>query len=153
MNFSANFLAFFILTAALAYFLLVKKDDLRLGVFCASVLISLIAAELLKHGFGYHRPFMTLDEISPLFFVGGADSFPSGHATVFAAVATALFIEHRRLGLAATLLALIMGASRIAAGVHYMEDILAGFLLGVLLTLSLYQAAGILRNKKSKRED
>jgi membrane-associated phospholipid phosphatase len=67
-------------------------------------------------------------------FAGGY-GFPSGHATGSAAVylglAAVLTIgsRRRRLGAAAVLVAAI-GFSRIALGLHYLVDVLAGFALG-----------------------
>lgn len=64
-------------------------------------------------------------------------SFPSGHAQATASLATVLVLLASRAGprtaLAAGLggFSIAVGLSRIAAGVHYPVDVLAGWLLGV----------------------
>jgi membrane-associated phospholipid phosphatase len=95
----------------------------------------------LKAGFGRQRPYFA----DPL-AVESSFSFPSGHATVSLAVYGALgFLLARRaatwrgralwLG-AATVLILLIGASRLFLGVHFLSDVLAGFSAGLVwLTL------------------
>ncbi|WP_338809386.1 phosphatase PAP2 family protein [Neisseria leonii] len=71
-------------------------------------------------------------------------SFPSGHATYAAALAAALFINHRRspqhaLWLAGGILfALAMGLSRLILGVHYPTDIAAGWITGTACVVLLH---------------
>ncbi|MET9359720.1 phosphatase PAP2 family protein [Streptomyces sp. NPDC006632] len=57
-------------------------------------------------------------------------AFPSNHTTVVAAAAVALFFVDRRLGAAATMAALVMGASRVYVGAHYPHDVLVAFVVG-----------------------
>jgi undecaprenyl-diphosphatase len=60
-------------------------------------------------------------------------SFPSNHTAICAAFAIALFLVHRRWGLLAGVLALLMAMSRMVVGVHYPHDVIAGLLLGGLV--------------------
>jgi hypothetical protein len=59
-------------------------------------------------------------------------SFPSGHTSTFALLAGvwALTTTRRSLSLAALSLAILVGISRMAVGVHWPTDVLAGFALG-----------------------
>ena len=58
-------------------------------------------------------------------------SFPSDHATVMAAVAVALLLGGRSLaGWLALVATLAVGLGRVALGVHFASDIVAGMLLG-----------------------
>lgn len=73
----------------------------------------------------------------------GSYGFPSGHATtvtvVYVGLATVLAVgsRRRRLGGAALVVA-VVSLSRLALGVHYLPDVLAGFALGlVVLAASL----------------
>lgn len=68
-------------------------------------------------------------------------SFPSNHAVIAFAAATALFFVRRSLGLLAGVAALPMAASRVWVGVHYPHDVLAGALVGILVAAPLTLAA------------
>jgi undecaprenyl-diphosphatase len=60
-------------------------------------------------------------------------SFPSGHAAGSFAFATFVLATHRRAGMALAALATLVAISRVALGVHYPSDVLAGALLGAAL--------------------
>ncbi|MEU7615165.1 phosphatase PAP2 family protein [Micromonospora rifamycinica] len=62
-------------------------------------------------------------------------SFPSNHATIAGALATAIGLLSPRWGLLAAPLALLAAFSRVFVGVHYPHDVLAGLLLGLTVTL------------------
>ncbi|MER7959723.1 phosphatase PAP2 family protein [Streptomyces sp. NPDC096030] len=64
-------------------------------------------------------------------------SFVSDHATLAMAIAVALFVAHRRLGLAAIGLAFAEGFCRVYMGVHYPTDVIGGFALGTAVVLLL----------------
>lgn len=68
-------------------------------------------------------------------------SFPSNHTAVAAASMAALLLAHRRAGLYAVPLTLLMAASRVWVGVHYPHDVLAGLLLGALVAFPLALAS------------
>ncbi len=59
-------------------------------------------------------------------------SFPSGHTSSSFAFATAVAANNKKLGVAAYVLAALIGFSRIYLGVHYFTDVLAGAVLGVV---------------------
>ncbi|MCD7859363.1 MAG: phosphatase PAP2 family protein [Firmicutes bacterium] len=60
-----------------------------------------------------------------------AGSFPSGHANASFAAATALTFFHKKLGIAALVLALLIALTRLYLYVHYPTDILCGIATGV----------------------
>lgn len=63
-------------------------------------------------------------------------SFPSNHAVVAAAMAAALFLVGRRLGIVASVAALLMGLSRVYVGAHYPHDVVAALVVGVVIGLA-----------------
>ncbi len=62
-------------------------------------------------------------------------SFPSGHTSSSFAFATAVAANNKKIGVAAYVLAALIGFSRIYLGVHYFTDVLAGAVLGVIYGL------------------
>jgi membrane-associated phospholipid phosphatase len=82
----------------------------------------------LKLIFQVPRPFQALS-ITPLFREPGF-SFPSEHAAVYSAIAVAMFAIDRRAGWIFSVLAVLVGLSRMVVGVHYPFDVLVGFALG-----------------------
>ncbi|MFF3839138.1 phosphatase PAP2 family protein [Streptomyces sp. NPDC001930] len=62
-------------------------------------------------------------------------SFPSNHATLAGAAAVTLWFVSWRLGAIATPAALAMAASRVWVGAHYPHDVVAGLLLGALISV------------------
>ena len=61
----------------------------------------------------------------------GWSSFPSDHATLFFALATALFFVSRRVGVWAMIYVFVVVCiPRVYVGIHYPTDILAGMVLG-----------------------
>ena len=89
----------------------------------------IIIDQLLKFLIQSPRPFLALTDVLPLFSETGY-AFPSGHAAFFSALALALFFISQKIGYAFMFFALLIGLSRIIAGVHFPVDILGGFLLG-----------------------
>ena len=86
------------------------------------------------------RPFVD-NELTLLFYAPTDPSFPSNTASVGFALATAVFLRHRRLGGALYALAFCWGFARVYAGVHYPTDVLAGAAVGVVG--ALVAAAGV----------
>lgn len=94
---------------------------------------------VIKHVYPFPRPFIALENVTKLIDYGGMDSFPSGHATFFSAMATVLYFYHKKIALFYALGAVLIGVSRIVAGIHWPLDILAGYVLGgVAATLVYY---------------
>ncbi|MER5865419.1 phosphatase PAP2 family protein [Kitasatospora sp. NPDC002040] len=80
------------------------------------------------------RPGTATLEVCP---APGDWSFPSNHAVIAFATATALWFAFRALGWVCAAAALLMAASRVWVGVHYPHDVLAGALVGILVAVPL----------------
>ena len=88
-------------------------------------------------------------------------SFPSGHSMVNASLYTILVLlllsnsnkKGKRIILSISLiiLFLLIGVSRIYLGVHYLGDVLAGWILGVLIAFVVYLIFEKINNKKNKQ--
>jgi undecaprenyl-diphosphatase len=65
------------------------------------------------------------------------DSFPSRHTGAYSAVAFTIFTFFPALGLALVGVTLMTGIARVILGYHYPSDILGGFLLGVIVGITV----------------
>jgi membrane-associated phospholipid phosphatase len=62
--------------------------------------------------------------------------FPSDHAVMAGAATVGLWLVSRRLGLLSLLAGLVMGFARVYVGAHYPQDVLAGYVLGGLVSFA-----------------
>ncbi len=93
-------------------------------------------ATILKYLFHTDRPFIALPDITALFQAANY-SFPSGHATTFAALACGMYLLDRKWGIGFIVAAVLIGLARVAVGVHYPQDVLVGFAIGIAIALTL----------------
>lgn len=113
---------------------MVSHQALKEGLFVtSSILVAWAISYVMKITFMMPRPYIRfVSEVVPLFPYGGFDSFPSGHATLFAALATALYIGHKKVGIIFGITAFFIAITRVIAGVHFPIDILVGWIIGVV---------------------
>ena len=119
-------------TAALLCF---KKTRL-VGVICGcALLLHVIGCNLiLKTVIGRARP--DLSYWNPALLIAPTDSsFPSGHTLASFASATVLVAMNRKWGIAALIMATLISFSRMYLYVHFPTDVLAGFVIGVMIAL------------------
>lgn len=128
------------------YIFFIKKNIREFFVLIIIAVVAILASEFLKYIFGLPRPFVINESINPLFILGGNDSFPSGHATFFAALATFVYFRYRPFFWVFCISAILISLSRVISGVHHMEDVLFGLILGSILTI-LINYLFKLRNK------
>lgn len=119
-------------------------DAWRAGL---SVAGATIAFKVLKHAVRRERPFRTVEGIvAREGFVGSRSidryAFPSGHATLAAALATSLALDHSEwvVTVPAVAWAASVGVSRVWLGVHFPGDVVAGWALGGVLAWGVHRA-------------
>ncbi len=82
------------------------------------------------------RPFAHVSDVQELLSHHPARSFPSRHVASAVAMALLARDSDRRVARAMASVAALLGVSRIAAGLHYPSDVVAGAVLG--LTIARY---------------
>lgn len=142
ISFTAEWYGLIIL-AALFIYLFQHKDNLKKGVTDLVVVsVTAVSAWFIAHFFKdvFHtlRPFDALQSVKSLIAESGY-AFPSGHATFFMALASALWFYHKRLAVFFGISAIIIGLARVSAGVHWPVDILGGLVLGYVIGIAFYK--------------
>jgi len=135
IRFCANPLGI-LLVVLIAWYLLRHHTHVHglweLCAFFGVAFLSAGAAYIIKEALPTLRPTDYFPSLDPLIAVGGG-AFPSMHTAFYAALGGAMIVAHRRSGFLIILLALVIGAARVASGVHWPYDILFGALLGVTM--------------------
>lgn len=131
----------------IAVFYLIYKPY-RFVVLLINLVIILPTTWGLKHYFGKNRPINDIGihltdfidrDIS--FFAADQLSFPSGHSTSAAALAVFClydrYFHSQFYSLAFFSIAVLAAISRLYFGHHYLEDIIAGSILGTILSITI----------------
>lgn len=109
-------------------------------------LVALAVNQAPVHLFHEARPYAVMPKALVLVSRSGDPSAPSDHAVLVAAVATGLWLVHRRLGVLAWGLALLMAFDRVYVGAHYPSDVVLGLAEGSLVAVLGAFLAGPLLN-------
>ena len=80
------------------------------------------------------RPFVG-NEVNLLVNQGATASFPSRHAMMAFSMAASFYLWNKRYSIIMFVLAAFIALSRVWVGVHYLSDITAGAILGVVVAL------------------
>ncbi len=128
--FIAQYLIF--IEALVAAIVLFKSEkESRIKVFLLLIITSAFSFVIAKiAGSIYYnpRPFV-LNNSSPLFFHEATNGFPSNHSLLAFALALPILSFNRKVGLALSAFAILIGLSRIMSGVHHPADIFGSFLI------------------------
>lgn len=118
-----------------------RRANIHLLILAAvSALFSrFVITESIRFFFNRQRPFEVLPDVSQLIPHAGGGSFPSGHAALAFAVAAAAFFYYPKTSVLFFFAALSIGISRVAAGVHWPSDILAGAAVGIFSAWAVHR--------------
>lgn len=139
--FLATYLWYIILVALLSFVVVVflpqfrelrrRHAELVVFAFTSAFVSRFILTELIRFFYNRPRPFEVLEGARQLVLHSGGGSFPSGHAALAFAVATAVLFYYPKTGILFFLAAILIGFGRVAAGVHLPSDILGGAVVGI----------------------
>jgi undecaprenyl-diphosphatase len=115
-----------------------RRDGLRAGLAAGLGAMLAVGISTIIGDIHYSaRPFVAA-HYTPLFAHTNDASFPSDHLCALGAVATGAWMSLRRLGVATAILAALVAFARVYAGIHYVSDVLVGFLIGVVCALTVW---------------
>ncbi len=127
----------------------------RMGLtVCCALLFGLILCNLtLKPLVARTRPYEVVEGIKLIIPTPSDYSFPSGHTNASFAAAVAVFINDKKYGTAALILASLIAFSRLYLYVHFPTDILGGIVVGtVCAILAWYVVKTVEKKIKAKAE-
>ena len=148
-NNSADFIAPYVtaagsgLTIVILSALIALFNYRKAFLLVTSYAVTSILAQIIKHLISAPRPKLYFaDQLDKIYFVEGVEiyshnSFPSGHTvTAFsAAVVLTYLAKSKNWGVLFLLAATCIGYSRMYLNEHFFEDVTAGSVLGVLITV------------------
>jgi len=128
---------FFLILLTLVYWVINKNAGRRLFIFFLfSAWLNAFVKEIWKRP----RPFQVSESVKPA-FTASEYGLPSGHTQAGTTVGLILMREIKKHWATALLIVyiLLMGMSRMVHGVHFPQDVLLGWTLGILVVFCLYQ--------------
>lgn len=117
-----------------------KTRKMGLQVLFSMLFTFIIGNLILKNAFARTRPCDIDTAIALLIPHPSEFSFPSGHSMNGMTAAVALFLNNKKIGIPAIILALVIGFSRLYHFVHFPTDVLAGFAVGIVVALLVHYA-------------
>ncbi len=149
--FFSQYLIYILIAGAAVFLCMVKERRFeKLIVIFGGAALAWIISQGINALFPVARPFLIFPDAHLLFSHGGYDSFPSGHAAISFALALGLLYYQKPLAWLYVLLALIIGVSRIIAGVHWPIDVAGSFLLGGAIVFLVHRYYNGRENKHEK---
>jgi undecaprenyl-diphosphatase len=117
-----------------------ERDRRQWGVIAATLaaILALGVNQVVIRLWERPRPFVD-HRVTLLLSPSPDPSFPSDHATFGFAVAVALLLISRRVGIATLVVAVVLAFSRVYVGEHYLSDVLTGALIGSLAAIAVDQ--------------
>lgn len=107
--------------------------QLLLSMLCTFIIGNLI----LKNIFARPRPCDIDTTVAMLISRPHGHSFPSGHSINSMVAAVALFLNNKKIGIPAIIIATLIGFSRMYLFVHFPTDVLGGFAIAILVAIAV----------------
>lgn len=144
-----------VLVGVIVWFRIEKNRRLEMAILMVvSVIVTAACMKLASTLHQDPRPFVR-DGVHPYFAHGVDNGFPSDHTAYSAVIAFVVLRYSRLAGVSLAALSLLIGASRVIAGVHHGQDIIGGFLIaaiGVGLSMLLLKFLPRPRHNQPKAE-
>ena len=119
--------------------LLIPKKTRKCGIMVLAALLVMLVVNnmIIKNLVARPRPCATYPEMVDLVHVPKSYSFPSGHTVSAIAVAVTILLHHKKLGIVALVMAVLMGLTRLYVFVHFPTDVYGGMIVGTAIALGV----------------
>lgn len=134
VTFIASFLIWFMFAGLIFLWVIdgrVKKEVVLHALIAC--ITAWVIAEMIKTLFPTTRPFIADGKLPLTLTVPFDGAFPSSHETISFAMAATVWYHNKKIGIAFVITAILIGAGRVFANVHYPIDILGGAVLGLVV--------------------
>ncbi len=111
--------------------------DLLLYALSAAVIARFVVTEFIRVVYERARPFEVVEGTRQLVEHSAGAAFPSGHASFVFAIAAAVAAYYPKTGALFFAAATAIAVARVAAGIHWPSDVLAGAIVGIATALIL----------------
>ncbi|MEK3883667.1 phosphatase PAP2 family protein [Paenibacillus sp. PL2-23] len=133
---AANWGDYFFFFSLLLMFLVHRKA----AIFGAiTVGLTVVCSRVISLFYYRERPFVTYEDVNQLLPHIHSNSFPSDHAAAAFAIAMMFVLFSKRIGIPFLGFAALVSYSRIWVGKHYPLDVIAGALLGIIISVVIYR--------------
>ena len=130
-----------------------KMRKTGFAVIGATLSVLLFGELILKHIVCRPRPFVINGAIELIITAPSGFSFPSSHTATCFAMATAIYLFHKRLGIIAYIYAALVAFSRMYLYVHYPSDVIGGIALGIGCGIGTVALVKLICKKADKRKE
>ena len=132
--FGAKYLYIVVVAVAIIYILRQPREKQKRILLLAiiSLPIAYIVAKIGSWLYFDPRPFV-VGNFTPLVPHVADNGFPSDHTLLTSAIASVIYVFNKKIGVLLWILALIVGISRVSAGIHHPVDILGSIIISVLI--------------------
>ena len=110
----------------------IKKETVIHAIF--SCFFAWIITELIKNIFPTLRPFQAQGMVPQTITIPGDGAFPSSHTAVAFALSVTILKHDKKIGVLYIIMSGLVGVARIMASVHYPVDIIAGAVIGTIIS-------------------
>jgi len=130
----AKYLYLLIALLAVIYLLMQPRAKQKQIIIFSIIVLPLayLVAKIAGHFYFDPRPFV-VHHVKPLIPHAPTNGFPSDHALLSFAIASIIFVFNKKIGILLGILGLFVGISRIYVMVHSPMDIVASFVISVVV--------------------
>lgn len=137
-----------VFSLVLAFFIFKNRQIFWVALLSA-ILSRGIFTEVIRYFYQRPRPYLALADVNILAEINRqTPAFPSGHSAFMFAIAFAIYLFDKKIGLTLVSAALVFGFARVYIGIHWPSDILGGILAALLSVYLVFRLRDHFHNNK-----